>query len=71
LCTSGSYLFSLWFHPGNLFPSSECGIYKPESHAPFNAPKILFPVVVLVKPTSKLHLNGLGPVDFSSCETKK
>ncbi|KAH3681199.1 hypothetical protein WICPIJ_007834 [Wickerhamomyces pijperi] len=50
--------------PGNLL--AECGTYKPPSEAPFKAPKTLAPVVVLVKPTSKKTLNGLGASSTAS-----
>jgi len=34
-------------------------MFNPPSQAPFKQAKTLLPVVVLVKPTSKIALNGL------------
>jgi len=48
--------FSTILYPGNLF--TEWGTYNPPSVAPLRHAKTLFPVVVLVKPTSKIALNG-------------
>ena len=43
-----------------------CGMSKPPSKAPFNAPNNRAPVLVLARPTSRKHLNAPGDPSTSS-----